>query len=173
MKRDKSLLLTGAVFAVLFIVWLLLGGSGEHIEDINGPDNYSLATIQERDFFTKGIKHAKGGPKTKTSSAHLFGITASSGTKYYSDKFSGIYYLQSWNFIGKSDLWFTLYNFEVTAGNFQMYLISEDEVIAKIEPGQEVYFEMRDLKKGLYELVIAGESAAFEFTSFDFDDDEY
>ena len=172
MEKDKTLLIVFGTMAILFAIWFFLGGTkAEHIEDTNGPDDYSLAVITEEDIFAKGVKTAKGGPKTKTSKGQLFGLSVSSGTTYFAEKFSGQYIIEEWNFWGKSDLVFNIYNYEVAGGNFKMYFASEDKILETIEPGAEIYFEKYDLEPGYYQLIIVGESAEFSFTSFDFDEE--
>ena len=71
------------------------------------------------------------------------------------------------------DLVFDLYGYEVTAGNFKMCVVHDGEIIAEVEPTEDgfVYFVMDDVDPGVYDLYIAGESAAFEFMSTDFDDE--
>ena len=72
---------------VVFILLALIGGfvwsqidGMEHIEDTNGPDDYSLAVITDEDITAKGGKKCVGGPNTSRSKTTLFGITTTSGT---------------------------------------------------------------------------------------------
>lgn len=173
MKRLKDRLM------VIVILVALVGGfiysqidAMEHIEDTNGPDDYSLAVITDEEIAAKGRKVCVGGPDTSRSKTTFLGVTTTSGTTYFSDCFSGIRLLDSWNIIS-GDLFFNLYGYEVTGGNFQMCIVHDGQVIATIEPTADgdVYFVMNDVDPGVYDLYIAGESAAFEFMSTDFDDE--
>ena len=145
---------------------------GVEIADTNGPDDYSLAVITDDEIAAKGRKVRVGGPDTSRSKTTFLGVTTTSGTTYFSDCFSGIRLLDSWNIIS-GDLFFNLYGYEVTGGNFQMCIVHDGQVIATIEPTADgdVYFVMNDVDPGVYDLYIAGESAAFEFMSTDFDDE--
>ena len=164
---------------VVFILLALIGGfiwsqidGMEHIEDINGPDDYSLAVITDEDITAKGGKKCVGGPNTSRNKTTFLGITTTSGTTYSANKFSGIWLMDTWN-IMYGDLVFNLYGYEVTGGNFKMCVVHEGEIVAEVEPTEDghVYFVMDDVEPGVYDLYIAGESAAFEFMSTDFDDE--
>ena len=164
---------------VIFILAALVGGfvfsqinGMEHIEDINSPDDYSLAVITNEEIAADDRKTCVGGPNTSRNKTTFLGITSTSGTTYFSKQFSGIWLLDTWN-IMTGDLFFDLYGYEVTGGNFQMCIVHEGEVIATVEPTADgmVNFVMYDVEPGVYDLYIAGESAAFEFMSTDFDDE--
>lgn len=174
MKKIKDTLFIIAVVAVIAIgfLWSHLFGM-EHIEDTNGPDDFSLAVITEADIAGKGVKECVGGPNTSRSKLNIMGVTVSDGTRYYSKQFSGIHMLDSWNLIMDCDLVFNLYEYEVTGGNFLMCVVHDGQIIATVEPAEDgtVTFLMEDVEKGLYELYIAGESAAFSFVSVDLGDD--
>ena len=128
--------------------------------------------ITDEEIAAEGRKACVGGPNTSRNKTTFLGVTSTGGTTYFSDKFSGIWLLDTWN-IMTGDLFFDLYGYEVTGGNFQMCIVHDGEVIATIEPTADgdVYFVMEDVEPGIYDLYIAGESAAFEFMSHDFDDE--
>ena len=172
MKRLKDTLLVAVIIAALAagFVWSRID-SMEHIEDTNGPDDYSLAVITDAEIAADGKKVCVGGPDTSSDKTTFLGITTSTGTTYFSRQFSGIRLLETWNIIG-GDLVFNLYNYQVTGGNFKMCVVHDGEVIATVEPTEDgsVYFVMDDVDPGVYDLYIAGESAAFEFMSTDFED---
>ena len=164
---------------VIFILVALAGGfiysqidAMEQIEDTNGPDDYSLAVITDAQIAAEGKKTCVGGPNTSRNKTTFLGLTSTSGTTYFSDQFSGIRLLETWNIMG-GDLFFNLYGYRVTGGNFKMCIVHEGAVIATVEPTADgdVAFVMKDVEPGVYDLYIAGESAAFEFMSHDFDDE--
>ena len=173
MKKLKDKLM------VVFIILALIGGfiwsqinAMEHIEDINGPDDYSLAVITDEEIAAKGAKQCVGGPNTSRNKTTFLGVTTTGGTTYSAKKFSGIWLMDSWNIMA-GDLVFNLYGYEVTGGNFKMCVVHDGEIIAEVEPTEDgyVYFVMDNVDPGVYDLYIAGESAAFEFMSTDFDDE--
>lgn len=173
MKRLKDKL------TVVFILLALIGGfiwsqidRMEQIEDTNGSDDYSLDVITDEEIAAKGKKVCVGGPKTSSSKTTFLGITTTNGTTYFSDQFSGIWLMDSWNIIS-GDLVFSLYGYEVTGGNFRMCVVHDGQIVADIQPTEDgyVYFVMDDVDPGVYDLYIAGESAAFEFMSTDFEDE--
>ena len=51
----------------------------------------------------------------------------------------------------------------VNGGNFRMCIVNDGKIIADVESGMFATCELSDLN-GSFELVIAGESADFEFT---------
>ena len=162
---------------VVFILLALVGGfvfsqinAMEHIEDTNGAEDYSLAVITDEEITAKGVKKCVGGPNTSKNKTTILGVTTTGGTTYFSKQFSGIWLMDTWNIMA-GDLVFSLYGYEVTGGNFKMCVVHEGEIIAEVEPTEDgyVYFVMDDVEPGVYDLYIAGESAAFEFMSTDFD----
>lgn len=174
MRRLKDTLFVIFIIAALAagFIWSRIDAM-EQIEDTNGPDDYSLAVITDTEIAADGKKVCVGGPNTSRSKTTFLGITTSTGTTYFSEQFSGIRLLDTWNIIG-GDLAFDLYGYQVTGGNFKMCIVHEGEIIATVEPTEDgnVNFMMNDVEPGVYDLYIAGESAAFEFMSTDFDDME-
>ena len=172
MKRMKDRL-AGLVIAIAVIAAVCLVVFGEKMEpigDINGPEDYSLAVLTEADLIAADGKRLSTGLKTKTSNTNILGVQMGDATVYFDDDFSGTQLLANWNLLGRSDLVFDLYDFQVTAGNLLICVVHEGQIIGTVEPGEEtVNFRMDDVEPGNYEVVIAGESAAFTFRSFDFD----
>lgn len=167
-SKNNTMILVIVVAAVLLGVWLFLGGGdAEHIEDINGPEDISLATITQEDILAKGVQTCVGGPNTEKHTVSFGGLTMTDGTRFHSKKFSGISVIDNGTLFPGSDIVIELYDFSVTAGNFQMFVVLEDEIVGTIEPDSYVRFELLDTDGGYYQLIIAGESAAFEFTTFD------
>lgn len=170
MQKMKGLLVVLLVVAVV-VAYFVIGNNAVVFEDTNGPDDMSLAILTEEDILSRGAGMAVSGPRTKEHKGTFLGLDMTSGTKYDQDAFSGVYVVEEWDFLLASDLFFTLYDFEVTGGNFRMCVVSEDAILADLQPGELCEFRMDDLPRGKYALVIAGESAAFSFTSFDFEED--
>ena len=153
-KTKKTLSLIGAlVVAVVVLVGVFLGGT-EHIEDTNGPDDYTLTTITDENI----IKQDMGALNVSKSTGLL-----NDGVTFKSDKFSGVYRVFQTNFFFDSDFLMDVAGFWVNSGNFRMCIVNDGKIIATVEPGMFATCELSDLN-GSFELVIAGESADFEFT---------
>ncbi|MBQ8504168.1 MAG: hypothetical protein IJ491_07815 [Clostridia bacterium] len=169
MKSKKgTIIFVVVVAAVLLGAWLFMGGAdAEHIEDTNGPEDISLASITQEDILGNGVHTSVGGPYTEKHTVSYGGVTMSDGTRFYSEKFSGICEIDNGTLLSGSDLAIYLYDFSVTAGNFQIFVVLDGVIVGTIEPDSFATFEMLDTDGGYYQVFLAGESAAFEFTSFE------
>ena len=164
-KKLLSLVFTVAVIGFAVYVFMFGERMEEHIADTNGAENYSLAVLTEEKIVNIGERLSLGGPNTKETKAML-GLGGTK-TTWYSKEYSGVSCIATWNLMWNSDLWFTIYDFEVTAGNFLMCIVHDGQIIAEIEPADgSIDFCMENVEDGTYELVIAGESAAFSFSAF-------
>ena len=166
MKGIKSILLAIAVIGVV-VAWFVMGKNAVVFEDTNGPEDTSLAIITEEDILAKGAGTVVAGPRTKERKGSIFGVNITSGVEYFSEDFSGVYVLKEWDFLSKAYIQFDLYDFQVTGGNFRMCVISENGIVQDIQPGELVEVRLQDMDRGKYAVVIAGESAAFTFTSYE------
>ena len=169
--RQLKKLMFGLIFVAVigfFAYTMIFGEKIEHIEDTNGPDNYSLATITEADVIACEMG-SKGGPNTTTKKTSFAGITFSNGVEYEAKQFTGVYELASGYIYEGSTWWITFYDFQVTAGNFRMYVIADDKIVGTVEPSAEAIFETEVETSAWYRVVIAGESAAFSFKTNEID----
>ena len=159
----KNLTLAGVVvFLVVFVTMMIFGGI-DHIEDTNGPEDFSLQTITDQQIVDLSIGSV-GGPNIGRNS--LLGSTV----EFYSDKFTGVYEILYDNFILPSDFVLSLYNFEIRGGNFKLVIVHDDKIVAELEPGMTVDYRLENVT-GAVSLRIVGESASFRFdmTEFDYD----
>lgn len=152
-KRNSLLIIIVIAFAGFFLYSLIAGGL-EHIEDTNGPDNYELTVITDEDI----IDMEMGSLNVKMSTGLL-----NDGITFSSNKFTGVYRVFTTNFLFDSDFMMDVAGFYVNDGNFKMAIINEGNIIAVIEPDMFASCQLEDLN-GEFSLVIAGESADFEFT---------
>ena len=157
-KGEAMKRLISAILTVLMLFGIMLGGVGcgitEHIEDTNGPDNYSLATITDENIINLDMGAMGLGRST--------GIL-NDGVTFKSKRFSGVERIMLTNYILPSDLDIQLAGFYVNSGNLRLVVVNNDEIIADIEPG--LFPECRIIGlTGTVSLIIAGESADFEFT---------
>lgn len=155
-KNKKASLLAAGIMAAFCLLagCSFLGSDLEHIEDTNGAEDYSLAVITEEDI----IKQEMGALNIKMSTGLL-----NDGITFSSKKFTGVYQIFVTNFFFDSDFRMDVTGFYVNGGNFQMSLVNNDELVAVVEPDMFAECQLSDLN-GSFSLVIAGESADFEFT---------
>ena len=153
-KQNNLLYILIAVAVVVICGYSFLNSDLKHIEDTNGPDDYTLTTITDENI----IKQDMGTLNVSKSTGLL-----NDGVTFKSDKFSGVYRVFQTNFFFDSDFLMDVAGFWVNSGNFRMCIVNDGKIIATVEPGMFATCELSDLN-GSFELVIAGESADFEFT---------
>ena len=152
----KLLIMAGAlVLIVIAVAWFILDGT-DHIEDTNGPEDFSLQTITDQEIIDGRIG-AKGGPNISRNP--LLGDTV----EFSSKKFTGVYEILYDNYIAPSDFEVNLSSYEIKGGNFKMVVVHEDKIIAVLEPDQFVDYRIEDIT-GYVSLRIVGESASFNFS---------
>ena len=162
-KTKKQLTLAGAaVFAIAVLAMTLFGGI-DHIEDTNGPEDFSLQTITDRQIVELSTGSI-GGPAITRSS--LLGSTV----EFSSKKYTGVSEILYDNFILPSDFVLDLTNFYVHEGNFQLVVVHEDEIVDVLEPDMFVEYRLENVT-GYVSLRIVGESASFTFSMSEFDYD--
>ena len=153
-KQSKLFAIIIAVVVIGFFSYSFLTDDVKHIEDTNGPDNYALATITDENI----IKQDMGALNVNKSTDLL-----NDGITFKSNKFSGVSEVFQTNFLFNSDFFMDIAGFWVKGGNFRMCIVNEGKIIADVEPGMFATCELDDLN-GAFSLIIAGESAEFEFT---------
>lgn len=149
-------ILTGVgviVFIAVFAVWML-NTDIEHIEDTNGPDNYTLQQIN--DF---NIINMDTGALNLVQSDELFNNLPT----FKSKKFTGVAEIYMTNMIGnRFDI--TLYNTTVRSGNFKIVLVYNDEIVHEFKLNELSQTYTLEKPKGTVSLRIAGESADFKLS---------
>lgn len=161
MKKNLLSILVSVLIVVMAIG--LMGCSLEHIEDTNGAEDYSLTTITDQQIIDGNMGTLNMKKKTGAFSGMV---------EFYSDQFTGVYEIVYDDYIYVSEVLLQLYDFTVTAGNFKMCVIHEDQIVAVLEPGDLVEYRLEDVS-GMVRLVIAGESAAFHFEMTESDYDRF
>lgn len=153
-KNSKFLWILLVVAVIVFCGYSFLTSDLEHIEDTNGPDNYALTTITDENIINQDI----GALNVKKSTGIL-----NDGITFSSNQFTGVYQVFQTNFLFDSVFLMDIAGFVVNEGNFKMAVVNDGEIIATVEPGLFATCDLSDLN-GSFALVIAGESADFEFT---------
>ena len=165
MRGIKKLLWTLFVVAmVIASIYFLVFGEKleEHIPDTNGPEDYSIAMITDEEI-EAGNRLSKGGLTTRTKKTML-GL-GDPVTIYSCKEFSGVYMLDMTNLVF-GDFSFDIYDFEVTAGNFAIYILCNDQIVDVVKPGESsVRYVLENSQSGTYEVLLVGESASFTFTA--------
>lgn len=162
--KKTLILIVAVVFAIVGGVMLFLNRA-EHIEDMNGADDFSLHTITEENII-KLDYGAVGGPTIS------WGSSWDTTVEFSAKKYTGVTEIFYDNVIGKTDFYVNLASFEVTGGNFRMVVVCNDEIVATLEPGTNVEYCLKDAT-GYISLRIAGESASFNFTMSEYDYDSH
>lgn len=165
--KNKLWIALAVVMIAVFAVIALLNPAPEHIEDTNGPSNYSLETITKADIAAAKMG-CRGGLSKSESGIQLGPIGISSGIKYSCNKFTGVYLLHSSHYFKGSDIFVDLYDYRVDSGNFGFYIVLDGEVIGQAEPDEfgHASFLCENIEEGgTVEFVIAGESADFSFVT--------
>ncbi len=140
------------VFVAVFALWML-GSDLEHIEDINGADNYKLQQITDQNI----IKMDMGALNFTMTDTPL------TLTEYKSKKFTGVAEIYLTNVWGnRFDI--TLYNLWVESGNFRAVLVHNDEIVHEFKNNELSQTYTLENPSGTVALRIAGESADFTFS---------
>ena len=154
-KTKKTLIIAGVVvFVVVVGAWFIFGGT-DHIEDTNGPEDFSLQTITDEEIINMSTGSV-GGPKISR------GMLTGDTVEFSAEKFTGVYEILYDNYVLPSDFELDLTAYEIYGGNFKLVVVHNDEIVAVLEPGLFVEYLLEDVT-GTVSLRIAGESASFSF----------
>lgn len=146
-------LVFAAVLIGVAVIWFL--GSGlKHIEDTNGPGDFSLQTITDDSIRKMDMGALNVGKKT--------GILTGETVTYSSKKFTGVYEVFSENII-TNRYEITVNHARVDAGNFKMVLLVDDEIVHEFTLNELTQTFVLENVRGTVSLRIAGESADFQF----------
>lgn len=162
-KTKKILAIIGAIAMVAVAAYMMLTSDLKHIEDTNGPDDYSLTTITDQQILDMDMGALGLGRSTSS---------LTSTVKFDSNKFTGVEEIMWTDVLFSSGFTMDILDYKVHSGNFKMVVINEGEIIAELTPEDEFPVNLGDLK-GHVSLVIAGESADFSFKLFESDYDSY
>lgn len=137
------------VIVLLFLLFVLTSCSGiifDHIEDINGEDNYSLAELTEDDILSS---------KSNLSLLSIFTTTPSGGNASI-EKFSGVRNITEIKNKNK-----IIINFKLDNGNAALCICSKTKILYYFNINEENQEYVINTNEKLY-LRLAGESAKVE-----------
>ena len=170
-KAPVWLIIAAVVFVAVFVVWMM-NSDIEPIPDTNGPDDYSLAVITDENIINRDMG-AVNPATVKRTNLTVGGLDLDPTVKISSKDFSGVYQVLHTNYIYPSDLTVYLMHLKVNSGNFKMAVVLDDKIVGVIEPSDEsIEFILEDIG-GDFSLVIAGESAEYEFEMWKHDYDRF
>lgn len=154
MKKNKLFGIIIAIAVVAVAIFMFMGNGMEHIEDTNGAENFALQTITDENIINKDIG-AIGGPNMSTDNI-------SNTTTYSSKKFTGVAEIYGVD-ITTTSMDITVNHASVTEGNFKLVLLVDDEIVHEFKLNELSQTYTLEKPSGYVSLVIAGESANFEF----------
>ena len=156
--NEKTKNILWGIFTVVFIIvfaCLIIFDDFEHIEDTNGA-NTTINRITDQQIIdgtpeSKGLKYGK---------SKLSGLGLTSGMVSFSaDQYTGVMEIMQVDYMVAPTFTLDIYNYQINEGNFELILISNDRIIARLSPGDEETFTANI--KGDLRVVAVGESANF------------
>ncbi|MBQ7379537.1 MAG: hypothetical protein IJW70_07680 [Clostridia bacterium] len=140
---------------LLLIVCLGMVACGQ-IEDTNGEDDYSLATITKEELVKSASNSSQVGfLHTQVNDKHTYKVA----------KFSGVEMLESVRATESTkSITFTVESTR-ESGNLYIYVRCDGEIVGEFAVGGSDSLILEQPAPGKYELCIAGESASFEMTA--------
>lgn len=119
-----------------------------HIEDVNGDDNYSLNTLTEKDVLSKN-PHALFFKSRTTEINKKF--------KFSCEKFSGVSDITSYN-LKNDKKYIFIVNATINKGNGEIFIYKDGKRVASIDWSLNQEIELENFN-GKISFRIAGESA--------------
>lgn len=153
-KIKKIIPLVCAVVLVVVAVFWFLDSDLKHIEDTNGPDDFTLQTITDENIVSRDMGALNVGKKK--------GLLTGDTVTYHSDCFTGVYEVYGENII-TNRYEITVNHARVDAGNFKMVLLVDDEIVHTFTLNELTQTFVLEDVRGFVSLRIAGESADFQF----------
>ncbi len=150
-SKNKLLGIGIIIIIIVAVAWFMLTGV-KHIEDLNGPDNYTLQQITESNIINRDI--SSRGLKTSTN-------VLSDITTYSSKKFTGVEEIYGNNIWGNR-FEITIHHARVDSGNFKIVLLEDDKIVHEFKLNELSQTYVLENPSGYISLRIAGESADFK-----------
>ena len=142
------------LLTIIFIIFLSITlTSCSHIEDTNGPDDYSLVKISDEEIL---------GVRSASTKIGAFESQTGRTIKVKVSKFSGVEKLQSFK-TTNSDITFTV-SVTVTSGNFKAVLVQEGKIIHTFNNNASNQVVTVKQGTGTVSFYVAGESAKYNIT---------
>lgn len=139
------------VICILMLFFVLTLSSCSHIEDTNGPDDYSLSILTDDDIINK-----KGSTVTVGTVESHSKIGNKATGKYTASKISGVTTIAEYS-SSSSFISFEI-SFECAEGNGLIAIVTNGAIVKKVNPNETVSFTLNN-SGYKYMIVVAGESA--------------
>lgn len=142
------------IFGLILAICLGLVACGQ-IEDTNGEQDYSLATITEEQL-VKGTNSSSkvGFLHTQINDSHTFKV----------NKFSGVEAIESVRATESTKSITFLVESTRKSGNLFVYVRCDGQIVGEFEIGARDDLVIENPAPGKYELCVAGESASYELS---------
>ena len=142
------------IFGLILAMCLGLVACGQ-IEDTNGEQDYSLATITEEQL-VKGTNSSSkvGFLHTQINNSHTFKV----------NKFSGVEAIESVRATESTKSITFLVECTRKSGNLYVYVRCDGQIVGEFEIGAKDDLVIENPAPGKYELCVAGESASYELS---------
>ena len=142
------------IFGLILAMCLGLVACGQ-IEDTNGEQDYSLATITEEQL-VKGTNSSSkvGFLHTQINDSHTFKV----------NKFSGVEAIESVRATESTKSITFLVESTRNSGNLYVYVRCDGQIVGEFEIGAKDDLVIENPAPGKYELCVAGESASYELS---------
>lgn len=139
------------ILIILLVLLVMTLSSCSHIEDTNGPNDFSVVTFTDEELL-KGFNSysAFGMMRNSTYINNVLNGSCSVA------KLSGLYKIDSYR-NNDAIINFNI-NFTCEEGNALLVIVSNEQIIKKIEANSEVEFNL-DNNQDRYDLIVVGESA--------------
>ena len=137
---------------LLLVVCLSMVACGQHIEDTNGTDDYSLTNITQKELLGN------------SGAVRFMSIRSEVNDKieYSVDKFTGVEAVEEVRVKqGASRVTFAV-NTTLESGNLYVYVRHDGQIVGEFAIGQNDTVTLENPPAGKYELCTAGESAKFK-----------
>lgn len=136
------------------------------IPDVNGPDDYSLATLSEDDVLGDyGSKMWITGTSEKGNETNVSGIYKEidrDEISSYAKIFDGVYTAQATK-TSSNDLIFS-FSSNVKSGNFAIYILVDGEIYRQADINCKTKVKLLNINDKLVLVKIVGEAAEYEFS---------
>ena len=140
------------IFGLILAMCLGLVACGQ-IEDTNGEDDYSLATITQEELIKGTNSSSKvGSMHTQINDKHTF----------QDSKFSGDEAIESVRATESTKSITFLVESTRESGNLYVYVRCDGQIVGDFEIGSRDDLVIENPTPGKYELCVAGESASYE-----------
>ena len=169
-SKNIIIIVTAVILTVVFLICFIpklieIIKFESEIPDLNGPDNYSLATLTESDILEDyGSRMLMTGTSKQCEKTNVKGIYEDDDRDEVSSHakiFDGVYTAQATKISGDA-LTFNISSV-VKSGNFAIYILIDGEIYCQADINCNTEISLDNIKNKIVLVKIVGEGADFEF----------